>query len=395
MSRPLALGQNNGQGLALGQGLGLTAMLRQALQGEDGVLEQAPQMVRAEAQALASKTAAQVLAGSHELAASQAEGQAKPAGSQGTAGAAAAGEALAEAETPQAATSRPVAQAQAGSDLGALNQGLAQTEETLPARSVLPGYVVRQVGQQMAQMVARQENSLRLELKPPSLGEVSLELSVKDGVVKATMLTDTVAAKNILESGLEQLTKISKSLEGISSLPDAMAQSQALGYLGKDVTFSGNQILATDDQVSSSSYTLASAASVKVIVQNSSGQTVYEKDLGQQTAGAHDFQWNGYTDAGQVAPNGTYTLYVVGTDSQGNAVKVSDQQITARVTGYQKGTDGKGYLMVGTNTLALDKVVAVKQPATTTTSSQTSGTSDSSLTDSALAYIKSLLGLSS
>lgn len=201
----LALGQNNGQGLALGQGLGLPALLRQALQGQDGALDQTSPLARAEAQALASKVAAQTLAGSHELAAGQAEGQAKSTGLQGAAAGAAAGEALAEAEVPQAATSRPVAQAQAGSDLGSLNQGLTQTEEGLPARSVLPGYVVRQVGQQMAQMVARQENSLRLELKPPSLGEVSLELTVKDGVVKATMLTDTVAAKNILESGLEQL----------------------------------------------------------------------------------------------------------------------------------------------------------------------------------------------
>lgn len=196
-------------------------------------------------------------------------------------------------------------------------------------------------------------------------------------------------------SSLEQLTKISKSLEGISSLPDALAQSQALGYLGKDVTFSGNQILATDDQVSSAGYTLAGNASVKAIVQNANGQTVYEKDLGQQTAGAHDFQWNGYTDAGQAAPNGTYTLYLTATDSQGNAVKVSDQTTTARVTGYQKGTDGKGYLMVGANTLALDKVLSVKQPSTYSTSNQASGAANSSLTDSALAYIKSLLGLGS
>lgn len=205
-----ALGQGNGQGLALGQGLGLPALLRQALQDQEGSPEQTlqtPQMARAEVLAQASKLAGQALAGSHELAAGQAEGQAKPAGPQGAAGAAAAaeGQAPAQAEVSQAATARPVVQAQAGSDLGVLGQGQAPAQDVLPARSVLPGYVVRQVGQQMAQMVARQENSLRLELKPPSLGEVSLELTVKDGVVKATMLTDTQAAKNILENGLEQL----------------------------------------------------------------------------------------------------------------------------------------------------------------------------------------------
>ncbi|MCA1988851.1 MAG: flagellar hook-length control protein FliK, partial [Desulfarculus sp.] len=57
----------------------------------------------------------------------------------------------------------------------------------------------------MAQMVAKQQTSLRLELKPPTLGELQVELSVKDGVVKATLTAETVAAKQALESGLDQL----------------------------------------------------------------------------------------------------------------------------------------------------------------------------------------------
>lgn len=198
-------------------------------------------------------------------------------------------------------------------------------------------------------------------------------------------------------SSLEQLTKISKSLEGISTLPDTLAQSQALDYLGKDVSFSGNQILATDDQVSSATYTLAGNASVKAIVTDASGRAIYEKDLGEMTAGTHDLQWNGQTNAGQQAPNGTYTLNLVATDSQGNAVKISDQTTTARVTGYQKGSDGKGYLMVGTNILPLAKVVAVKQPATNTNTSALNsllaGSGGSSLSSGALTLLKSLLGL--
>lgn len=195
-------------------------------------------------------------------------------------------------------------------------------------------------------------------------------------------------------SSLEQLTQINKSLSGLSSLPDTLAQSQAINYLGKNVSVSGNTLLATDDQVSSASYTLAGAASVKAIVTNSDGQAVYTKDLGQQTSGQHDFQWTGYTDAGQMAPNGSYTLNLVATDSQGNAVKISDQTTTARVDGYQKGSDGKGYLMVGSYTVPLANVVSVKQPATTSSSSSSSS-SNSSISDSALAYLKNLLGLSS
>jgi flagellar basal-body rod modification protein FlgD len=188
-------------------------------------------------------------------------------------------------------------------------------------------------------------------------------------------------------SSLEQLTQINKNLTSLATLPDTMAQGQAINYLGKDVSVSGNTLLATDDQVSSASYTLAGAASVKAIVTDSTGKAVFSADLGQQTAGAHDYQWTGYTDAGQMAPNGSYTLNLVATDSQGNAVKISDKTTTARVTGYQKGSDGKGYLMVGSNLMPLSDVVAVKEPTT--------NTSSSSLSDSALSYLKNALGLGS
>ncbi|MCA1905407.1 MAG: flagellar hook-length control protein FliK [Desulfarculus sp.] len=131
------------------------------------------------------------------------------------------------AQTTQAA--QTVAAARAGAELGGQGAGAqaqngqgraeawtglgqagagerAQAAGTSAAAArVLPSYVTRQVGEQMAQMVAKQQTSLRLELKPPTLGELQVELSVKDGVVKATLTAETVAAKQALESGLDQL----------------------------------------------------------------------------------------------------------------------------------------------------------------------------------------------
>jgi flagellar hook-length control protein FliK len=72
-------------------------------------------------------------------------------------------------------------------------------------RATLPTYVVRQVAEQMTQMVAKQQNSLQLALKPPTLGELNMEISVKDGAVKATMVVESVAAKQALEAGMDQL----------------------------------------------------------------------------------------------------------------------------------------------------------------------------------------------
>jgi flagellar hook-length control protein FliK len=71
--------------------------------------------------------------------------------------------------------------------------------------SLLPAYVVRQVAFSMGKMVARGLDHLSLSLKPPSLGEISMELAVKDGAVKASLVAETVAAKKALEAGLENL----------------------------------------------------------------------------------------------------------------------------------------------------------------------------------------------
>lgn len=110
-------------------------------------------------------------------------------------------EAAAQARTSTQTTSQ--AQASAGPVSGLAR--LSGEGASGGARSVLPAYVVRQVAEQMTQMVAKQQTSLNLQLKPPTLGELNVEISVKDGVVKATMVAESVAAKQALESGMEQL----------------------------------------------------------------------------------------------------------------------------------------------------------------------------------------------
>jgi flagellar hook-length control protein FliK len=71
--------------------------------------------------------------------------------------------------------------------------------------SLLPAYVVRQVAWGFERMTARSLDHLSLSLKPPSLGEISMDLAVKDGAVKASLVAETVAAKRALEAGLDSL----------------------------------------------------------------------------------------------------------------------------------------------------------------------------------------------
>lgn len=101
------------------------------------------------------------------------------------------------------------------------------------ATNVLPAYLVRQVAFNMAQMANQGLNTLRMQLKPPSMGEISMSLTVKDGAIKASMVADTVAAKQALESGMEQL-KQQLALQGlrieqinISVQPDAQRRHES------------------------------------------------------------------------------------------------------------------------------------------------------------------------
>lgn len=83
--------------------------------------------------------------------------------------------------------------------------GKASGFQALAGRRFLPAHVVRQTAEQMAQMARGHKNHLRLQLKPAELGSLTIKLSYKEGAVKATLVAESVAAKQALDSGLDQL----------------------------------------------------------------------------------------------------------------------------------------------------------------------------------------------
>lgn len=214
--------------------------------GEPGV-EAAPQVVKAALAGQAAKLVDGALASNEHQAAGNAKADAAQAGqtqaanpSQAVTGArAGTGMGAAGSDAGRQSAGGDAANAQAkGEALTALAAaGRAGTPNAATAggqtRATLPPYVVRQVGDQMAQMVARQQSTLRLELKPPTLGELHVELAVKEGVLKATLTAETVAAKQALEAGMDQL-KNELAQQGlkverieIAVNPDAERQAQA------------------------------------------------------------------------------------------------------------------------------------------------------------------------
>jgi flagellar basal-body rod modification protein FlgD len=112
------------------------------------------------------------------------------------------------------------------------------------------------------------------------------------------------------------------SSEAISALP----------MVGQVIQYTGNQAALAGGSATYS-YTLPSAAaSTSLIVQDSSGNTVFSSS-GSTAAGPHAFTWNGKNNAGQQLPDGgIYTLQVQSLDAKNQPIATTTTAV-GTVTG--------------------------------------------------------------
>lgn len=165
-------------------------------------------------------------------------------------------------------------------------------------------------------------------------------------------------------SQLEKLTQIAESLEGISDLQASMDKSVALGYLGKEVTVSGNVMPVIDGEAGEMGFYLDYAAEAQAIITDENGVTVATVDLGTVSAGQNYFTWDATDDAGQAVEDGAYTITIEATSSVGETVDVYGQTVTAKVTGYMEDGSGNVYLLLGDTAVSIKGVLAVNAPST-------------------------------
>jgi hypothetical protein len=78
-------------------------------------------------------------------------------------------------------------------------------------QSPLPSAVVNQVGKEIASFLNRGDRIFTLQLKPPELGMVNIEMDVKENVLKMSVVTETSSAKDMLHANYVDLKRV---LEG-------------------------------------------------------------------------------------------------------------------------------------------------------------------------------------
>jgi flagellar basal-body rod modification protein FlgD len=173
----------------------------------------------------------------------------------------------------------------------------------------------------------------------------------------------------VMYSQVEQQIDTNSKLDSLISLSGNQTSNLAMSYMGKNVILSDG----TGQLYSGSAewtYGLANGAQATTLtIKDSNGNVVYSKtaDTTGNTAGTHDFKWDGTKNNGETAADGLYTLTVSSTAADGTSIKTS---IASRVG--VTGVDLSGsspQLIVGTGEVPLSSVSLVTLPVSSSSSS--------------------------
>jgi len=162
---------------------------------------------------------------------------------------------------------------------------------------------------------------------------------------------------------VEQAISQSKQLENVSTQLSSMAENQATSLVGKSVSVRGKPIEFGGVMATTSAVSLdAPATKVTADIVDSNGRVVRSINVGSRPAGAMSVMWDGHDNAGQMQPQGTYTLRVAATGADGKPVGTT-QDVAGLVTsvsfdkGYPEITldNGATFAMSDLSSVKLDK----------------------------------------
>ena len=108
-------------------------------------------------------------------------------------------------------------------------------------------------------------------------------------------------------TGIEKLNSTLNTLVGDIGSSQSM---QAAGMIGKTVLVPGKNLTLTKSEAYAGINLASDADQVTLKIMDSSGSTIYTQKLGAQDAGVFNIAWDGETDAGTTAVDGTYTFSV-------------------------------------------------------------------------------------
>lgn len=161
-------------------------------------------------------------------------------------------------------------------------------------------------------------------------------------------------------TSVEQLSNMSNELKNLQLATTSMVNNQATGFIGKSIEANGSKLyLGASGSANSGINMTQPADSVTVSIRDANGQLVRSQELRGLKAGVTPFGWDGFSDAGERAAAGQYSMTIEGKNAAGDPV-IGSAEIKGVVT---KITYEQGFpeLVVGEARVALANVTTIKQ----------------------------------
>jgi flagellar basal-body rod modification protein FlgD len=127
-------------------------------------------------------------------------------------------------------------------------------------------------------------------------------------------------------STLDGITKLNQTLQSLLTSATDTQTMQAAGLVGHGVLVAGNALPMSNGAALGGVDLPTGADKVTVTIKDANGLPVRTLDLGALDTGSHNFTWDGKSDSGVAAADGTYSFSVAAMQG-GNSITASALQL--------------------------------------------------------------------
>ena len=161
-------------------------------------------------------------------------------------------------------------------------------------------------------------------------------------------------------SSLEQLNNINDNLKNMELFQTSVTNSQAVSYIGKEITAKGNSLQLESGQPAECHFELADNAALAIIsVYDINGGFVKSFETGPLVSGRQSATWDGSDRNGNPVSAGLYHIEVQAVDANNQDVSVTPL-MSSVVTGVSF-IDHTANLITDLQTIAIDDIITVSE----------------------------------
>ncbi|MEP3048227.1 MAG: flagellar hook capping FlgD N-terminal domain-containing protein [Roseibium sp.] len=160
-------------------------------------------------------------------------------------------------------------------------------------------------------------------------------------------------------TNVEQTIQTNKNLEQLIAMQQSSHTMNYVSYIGNEVTADASTAILSNGQASWS-VDIDEFGSGTYEIRNSAGSVVYTGET-ELNAGAGTFEWDGLTNSGSQAVNGTYSVHFNLQNGEGRQEPVST--VVKGIVDSVDWSSGDLFLKVGGRDIPVSSVKSVSRPS--------------------------------